>query len=98
MLLLFLILFALLVLLQQYLHNHNPKIAVDGGEDGYSLHRRIIRGVSKYVTNNGLVILENEAGQSPELRKMLEGNRYGIECTRKNGKGEERAIVARMIK
>jgi len=29
---------------------------------------------------------------------MLEEKGYAIESTRKNGKGEERAIVARMIK
>ena len=84
--------------LPRQIKEHTPRIAVDGGKDGYSLHRRIIRGASKYVTNNGLVILENEAGQSPELSKMLEEKGYAIECTRKNGKGEERVIVARRIR
>ncbi len=80
------------------IRDHTPKIAIDGGEDGYSLHRRIIEGASRYVRNNGLVILENEAGQSPGLRKMLEEKGYVVECTRRNGKGEERVIVARRIK
>jgi len=84
--------------LPRQIREHTPRIAIDGGKDGYLLHRRIIEGASRYVRTDGLVILENEAGQSPELRKMLEGNRYGIECTRKNGKGEERVIVARRIK
>jgi release factor glutamine methyltransferase len=87
-----------IVKLPRQIREHTPRIAIDGGEDGSSFHRRIIEGASKYVVNNGLIILENEAGQSPELRKMLEENRYRIECTRKNGKGEERVIVARRIK
>ena len=84
--------------LSRQIKDHTPKIAIDGGEDGYSLHRRVIEGASKYVANSGLVILENEAGQSPELSKMLEEKGYAIECTRKNGKGEERVIVARRIR
>ena len=84
--------------LPRQIREHTPRIAIDGGEDGYSLHIRVINGASKYVTNNGLVILENEAGQSPELRRMLEGKGYAIECARKNGKGEERVIVARRIR
>jgi len=84
--------------LPRQIKDHNPRIAIDGGEDGYSLHRRVINGASKYVANNGLVIFENEAGQSPKLRKMLEEKGYAIECTRKNGKCEERVIVARRIR
>ena len=84
--------------LPRQVKNHTPKIAIDGGEDGYSFHRRIIKGASRYVRNNGLVILENEIGQSPKLRIMLGENGYVVECTRKNGKGEERVIVARRIK
>ncbi len=84
--------------LPRQIKDHTPRMAIDGGEDGYSLHRRIIGGASRYVTNNGLVILENEAGQSPELRKTLEEKGYTIESTRRNGKSEERVIVARRIK
>jgi release factor glutamine methyltransferase len=81
--------------LPRQIRNHTPRIAIDGGEDGYFIHRRIIEGASKYIANNGLVILENEAGQSPELRRMLEERGYAIESTRKNVKGEERVIVVR---
>lgn len=84
--------------LPRQIRNHTPKIAIDGGGDGYSFHRRIIEGASRYVKNNGLVILENEIDQSPRLKKMLEEKGYVVECTRRNGKGEERVIVARRIK
>lgn len=84
--------------LPRQIRDHTPRIAIDGGEDGSFFHRRIIEGASGHIRTDGLIILENEAGQSPELRKMLEGNRYRIECARKNGKGEERVIVARRIK
>ena len=84
--------------LPRQIRNYTPKIAIDGGRDGYSFHRIIIEGAFIYVRNNGLVILENEAGQSQRLRQMLEEKGYAVECTRKNRKGEERVIVARRIK
>lgn len=84
--------------LPRHIKNYTPKIAIDGGEDGYVFHRRIINGASRYVINNGLVILENEVGQALLLRKMLEEKGYAIESIRKNEKGEERVIVARRIK
>ncbi len=84
--------------LPRQIRDYTPRIAIDGGEDGYSFYRRIIGGASRYIKNDGLIILENEAGQSPELKKMLDEKGYRIECIRKNGKGEERVIVARRIK
>lgn len=77
---------------------HTPRIAIDGGEDGYLLHRKIIQGSPKYVRNGGLIILENEVGQSLELTRMLEDNGYLVECTKRNKNSEERVIVARRIK
>jgi len=84
--------------LPKQIRDHTPRLAIDGGSDGYSFYRRIIQGSPKYVRNGGLVILENEAGQSEELRKMLEDGGYKIECTRKNKRGEERIVVARRVK
>ena len=84
--------------LQRQIRDHTPRIAINGGEDGYLLHRKIISGASKYVKHNGLIILENEVGQSAILREMLEINGYKTECTRKNERGEERVVVARRIK
>lgn len=87
-----------IIQLPRQIRDHTPKIAIDGGEDGYSFHRRIIEGASKYVKHNGFLILENEVGQSPTLREMLDKNGYKTECTRKSVKGEERVIVARRTK
>ncbi len=87
-----------ITLLPRQIRDHTPRIAVDGGEDGFFFHKKIIEGASRYIKHNGLVILENEVGQSVTLREMLSEKGYRIECTRKNGRGEERVIVARMIK
>ena len=84
--------------LPRQIKDYTPRIAIDGGEDGYSFHRRIIRDSSNFVKIGGLMILENEAGQTKKLCNMLQSNRYYIECTRKNHRGEERVVVARRTK
>jgi len=84
--------------LPRQISEHTPRIAIDGGDDGYSLHRRIIEGSQAFVRNGGLLILENEVGQTQDLREMLGRKSYTVESTRKNNRGEERVIVARRIK
>lgn len=87
-----------IIRLPRQIRDYTPRIAIDGGEDGYSLHRKIIAGVAKYVKHNGLIILENEVGQSAALREMLNEKGYKIECIRRNVRGEERVVVTRRIK
>lgn len=84
--------------LPRQIKDHTPRIAIDGGEDGYSFHRRIIEGSLKFVKLDGLVILENEVGQTEEVCKMLDKKGYAVESRRKNSKGEERVVVARRVK
>jgi len=84
--------------LPRQIREHTPRIAIDGGEDGCSLHRRIIEESPTFVRSRGLLILENEVGQTQDLRKMLEKTGYAIESTRKNNRGEERVIIARRVK
>jgi len=55
---------------------------------------RIIKEAKKYLTKDGLLILENEAGQSSVLSKLLKTEGYKVEETRKNHCLEERFIVS----
>ena len=84
--------------LPRQIKSHTPRIAINGGEDGYLFYRRIIEGSPKYVKNSGLIILENEIGQTEKISELLQTNGYKVESNRKNNRGEERVIVARRMK
>lgn len=75
---------------------HTPKIAIDGGPDGLHFHRLIINGARKFLKKGGLLILENETGQSKILEKMLIKSGYKVIGTRKNFKNEDRVMIAKM--
>ena len=53
-----------------------PKLALDGGEDGLDLYRRIIKEAYKYLNNNGTLALEmwdnnSSLKQDEQLSRLL---------------------------
>jgi len=49
-----------------------PIIALDGGEDGFDFHRKIISRCPKYLRRGGWLLLEVGQGQAGEVSEMLE--------------------------
>jgi release factor glutamine methyltransferase len=54
--------------------DHEPGLALFGGEDGLDLVRRLIALVPERLAPEGLVALEIGAGQWPKVRDLLEAN------------------------
>ena len=53
--------------------DHEPIIALDGGEDGLSFYRRIIPEAPFYLLEGGWLLLEVALGQSRIVSEMIEG-------------------------
>jgi release factor glutamine methyltransferase len=53
--------------------DHEPIIALDGGEDGLAFYRRIIPEASFYLREGGWLLLEVALGQSRIVSEMIEG-------------------------
>ncbi|MDD5449957.1 MAG: peptide chain release factor N(5)-glutamine methyltransferase [Candidatus Omnitrophica bacterium] len=51
-----------------------PRLALDGGEDGLQFYRRIIKDSREFLKNTGYLIFEIGFGQAGEVRQLL--NRY----------------------
>lgn len=51
---------------------HEPFIALDGGEDGLSFYRRIIRDVPRYLTRGGKLFFETGHDQGEAVSRLLE--------------------------
>lgn len=52
-----------------------PKIALDGGEDGLDFFRRIIKGGPRFLARGGYLILEIGTNQARTIRNLVENNK-----------------------
>ena len=75
-----------------------PRIALDGGEDGLDFYRKIISSAPLYLKEGGYLILEMGFNQRSEVTKILQNslNFEIIEVVKDYG-NIERVIVARKI-
>lgn len=51
-----------------------PKLALDGGEDGLDLYRRIIKEAYKYLNNNGTLALEIGYNQKDKVINLIKAS------------------------
>ena len=56
--------------------HREPKLALDGGEDGLKLIRKIIPEAKKHLLPKGVLLLEADPRQMATIRKLLESNNY----------------------
>jgi release factor glutamine methyltransferase len=53
--------------------DHDPRLALDGGEDGFAAYREIIPASRDLLAPGGLIALEVGAGQHPAVESLLTG-------------------------
>jgi len=68
--------------LAEEVKDYEPRIALDGGEDGLAFYRCIIPEASFYLREGGWLLLEVALGQSGSVSEMIEkeGNFLGPQC------------------
>jgi release factor glutamine methyltransferase len=54
--------------------DHDPRLAIDGGEDGLAAYREIIPASRDLLAPGGLIALEVGAGQHPAIESLLTGS------------------------
>ena len=72
---------------------HEPRLALDGGADGFVFHRRLLKEAVAFLAPNGLLAIEVGQGQAPTVCALAQGqeNYYNVQ-TLKDGAGIERVI------
>jgi release factor glutamine methyltransferase len=60
--------------------NHDPILALDGGEDGFLAHRAVLIAIKKHLSKGGLALVEIGQGQLAEFRRLVE--EYGLDLDR----------------
>ncbi len=71
--------------LQKEVRNFEPKIALDGGDDGLDFYRRIAQSVRSYLAKDGILLLECGEGQAEEILKLFERRDYAMVMKDLNG-------------
>ena len=70
-----------------------PRLALDGDEDGLSFYRRIINEVPEYLYSNGYLIMEIGYDQGQAVKELLEqDNRYHDIEVIKDYSGNDRVV------
>lgn len=70
---------------------HEPVLALDGGCDGLSIYRRIIKDLDKYLTEQGFLILEIGYEQAEDITNLL--GDYNT-LVLKDLSGHDRVVIA----
>ncbi len=73
---------------------HDPRIALDGGEDGLSFYRRIADGAPAILNDGGYIVLEIGFDQGEAVRELLAADFADIEIY-KDYSGNDRLVTAK---
>ena len=77
--------------------NFEPKLALDGGLDGLSEIRKVIKKSSELIKKNGKLILEVGFNQKNKVIKLLKKKGFYINSTVKDLANNDRCIVSTKI-
>ena len=77
--------------------NFEPKLALDGGVDGLSEFRKVIKKSSELIKKNGKLILEIGFDQKNKVIKLLNKKGFYINSTLKDLAKNDRCIVSTKI-
>ncbi len=82
--------------LEPEVRDHEPRAALDGGEDGLEFVRRIIPALPSILSRGALVALEVAPDQGEAVGRLLEGAGAAAVGVVKDLSGRDRVITARM--
>ncbi len=81
--------------LDEEVKGYDPKISLDGGEDGLYFYREIAQKAPSFLNKNGFIFLEIGKGQSGQVKKFLEMHGFVDICVIKDYNKINRVIKAR---
>ena len=71
--------------LAREVRDYEPRIALDGGEDGLDFYRQLAREIHRYIAKGGMLMLEVGEGQAEEVLKLFEKRDYAMVVKDYNG-------------
>ncbi len=83
--------------LQEDIKQHEPKLALDGGEDGLDFYRAIIEQSKSYISPEGFIAFEIGYNQAEAVKKIFVGNGYPNVTIAKDLAGFDRVVIGMII-
>jgi len=77
--------------------NFEPRLALDGGLDGISEIRKLIKKSSELIKNNGKLIIEIGYDQKQEVKQLLRKNSFYINSVQKDLANNDRCIISTKV-
>ena len=84
--------------LEKDVRRFEPEIALNGGLDGISEIRKVIKKSSELIKNGGKLILEIAYNQKNEVKQLLRKNSFYIDSVIKDIANNDRCIISTKIK
>ena len=84
--------------LQPEVRDHDPRMALDGSEDGLIFYRKIIRAGGLYLENNGILMFEIGCDQAADVSGMLREHGFSDITVKKDLAGLDRVVYGRYSK
>jgi len=83
--------------IEEYILKYEPKLALDGGEDGLKFYKIIINEGYKYLKPNGIIALEIGYDQKEEVQELIKENKnYKESYCIKDLCGNDRVLIIKL--
>ena len=83
--------------LKEDIKKHEPKLALDGGEDGLDFYRAIIEQSKPYISPEGFIAFEIGYNQAEAVKKIFVENGYPNVTIAKDLAGFDRVVIGMII-
>ena len=80
--------------LDREVREHDPLLALDGGDDGLDAYRALAASIPDVLTQEGHAVIELGSGQADEVRALFESAGMAVPCIVADLSGIPRALVA----
>ena len=82
-----------IIYLQKEVKNHDPLIALDGGEDGLGCYKEIMKAIKPLMSKNSFLIFEIDSWQGNKIIELSKKNYLKLFSIKKDLSGKERCII-----
>ncbi len=82
--------------LDEEVKKYDPRLALDGGEDGLDFYRKITQDACRRLNKNGILMFEIGSKQGSSVRKIMKENGFGETKVLKDYEKRERIIYGKI--